>query len=296
MRRPGRVATLLLSGSLLMAGCATVPRDPAARAEFEANHDPLEPLNRGTFAFNLFIDRILIKPLARDYRRVLPEPGRDAIRHFLDNLNEPVIFANALLQGRLKAAGTTGCRFLLNSAAGLAGIEDVASRQKLPKQVGDFGQTLWAWGLPEGPYLILPVLGPSSPRDGIGRGVDIYVDPFRYILRRHNFSTAVSAGRAITDGIDPVSYTHLEEEGMVPEKYSKIFGDICKRTVIMRMKYLTTKESPFCIAWHMPGGSLSRHWMMTKCVRNMYYKRCKNCMPLSVRQGKKILRKSSVMS
>lgn len=202
MRRPGRVATLLLSGSLLMAGCATVPRDPAARAEFEANHDPLEPLNRGTFAFNLFIDRILIKPLARDYRRVLPEPGRDAIRHFLDNLNEPVIFANALLQGRLKAAGTTGCRFLFNSTAGLAGIEDVASRQKLPKQVGDFGQTLWTWGLPEGPYLILPVLGPSSPRDGIGRGVDIYVDPFRYILRRHNFPAAVNTGRAIADGID----------------------------------------------------------------------------------------------
>jgi len=202
MKRPGRVAAVLLSGSLLMAGCATVPRDPAARAAFEANHDPIEPLNRRIFTFNLFVDRILIKPLAKGYRRDLPEPGRDAIRHFLDNLNEPVVFANTLLQGRFKAAGATGCRFLINSTAGLAGLRDVASRQKFPKQIGDFGQTLWTWGLPEGPYLMLPLVGPSSPRDGIGRGVDIYIDPFRYIPRGHHFATDVSVGRAIVDAID----------------------------------------------------------------------------------------------
>jgi phospholipid-binding lipoprotein MlaA len=201
MRRLGRVATFLLSGSLLM-GCATAPRDPAARAEFEANHDPLEPLNRRIFVFNLFIDRILIKPVAKEYRWVLPEPGRDAIRHFLDNLNEPVVFANTLLQARLKSAGITGCRFLINSAVGLAGLKDVASRQNLPKQIGDFGQTLWTWGLPEGPYLIIPVIGPASSRDGIGRGVDVYLDPLRYVPAHESYPTSATVGRIAIDSID----------------------------------------------------------------------------------------------
>jgi len=199
---PGRCAVLALSGALLVAGCASVPRDPAARAEFRANHDPLEPLNRRTFAFNLVLDRILIKPLAEGYRKVLPEGGRDAFRRFLDNLNEPVVFANNVLQGRFRAAGTTGCRFLVNSTAGIAGFVDVASHNRLPKQIGDFGQTLWTWGLPEGPYLILPVVGPSNPRDGVGAGVDVYIDPFRNVARRQNYPTGVTIGRAVANGID----------------------------------------------------------------------------------------------
>ena len=132
----GRRATLLgLSFSLLIAGCASVPRDPAARAEFKANHDPLEPLNRGTFAFNLFVDRILIKPIAKGYAWALPQGGRDALRHFLDNLHEPVVFVNTILQGRMSAAGTTGCRFLVNTTIGIGGLADVASRERLPKQL-----------------------------------------------------------------------------------------------------------------------------------------------------------------
>jgi len=124
------------------------------------------------------------------------------VRHFLDNLSEPLVFANDLLQARFSSAGTTGCRFVVNSTVGIAGFTDVASRHDLPRQVGDFGQTLWAWGMPEGPYLILPVFGPSNPRDGIGTGVDMYLDPFRYIARAQDYGAPVTVGRVVLDGID----------------------------------------------------------------------------------------------
>ena len=179
-RRQSRL--LLLTCSLLLAGCATAPRDPAVRAEDRDNNDPWEPLNRRTFAVNQFLDRILIKPVAEDYRNMVPQKSRDALRHFLDNLNEPTVLINDVLQGRLKSAARTGGRFVLNSTVGIGGLTDVASEHRLPKQSGDFGQTLSAWGFGEGPYLIIPLLGPSSPRDGIGRGVDLYLDPFRYLL------------------------------------------------------------------------------------------------------------------
>lgn len=199
MRRGVSIA-LALAG--LAGGCATVPRDPVARAQFRANNDPLEPLNRKTFAFNEFLDRDLIKPVAKGYRRVIPEKGRDALRHFLDNLNEPIVFANAVLQGRLRSAGTTGCRFVVNSTVGFAGLADVASRHRLTKQIGDFGQTLWTWGVPEGPYLILPLLGPSNPRDAVGSGADAYGDPFRYASRAPDYSSYVTGGRKVLDGVD----------------------------------------------------------------------------------------------
>jgi phospholipid-binding lipoprotein MlaA len=200
--KPLRAAVLALASALALGGCASVPTDPAARAEFKANNDQYEPLNRRVFAFNLFLDRVLIKPLALGYRRVLPEKGRDALRHFLDNLNEPLVLANTMLQGRPKSAGTTLCRFLVNSTVGIGGLVDVASTKKLPKQIGDFGQTLWVWGSPEGPYLILPLFGPSSPRDGIGMGVDALFDPFRYAAREYDFGAPVVIGRIVADGVD----------------------------------------------------------------------------------------------
>jgi phospholipid-binding lipoprotein MlaA len=202
MTPSARFAALLLPASLLAAACASVPRDPAAHAEFKANHDPLEPLNRSVFAFNLFADRILIKPLAKGYLRLVPKDARAALRHFLDNLNEPIVVANTLLQSRPHAAATAGGRFLVNIIFGFAGLSDVASANNLRKQTGDFGQTLWSWGAPEGPYLILPLIGPSNPRDGIGSGVDVYLDPLRTIAPARSYPTGVSVGRAVADGID----------------------------------------------------------------------------------------------
>lgn len=184
------------------AGCASVPRDPRAAAQFRANHDPLEPLNRRIFAANLSLDRHLIKPVAQGYRDLLPAVIRDALRRVLANLNEPIIIGNCLLQGRLKSAGTSAGRFVLNSTVGFAGLDDVATKVRLRPQVADFGQTLWAWKFPEGPYLVLPLFGPSSPRDGIGAGVDAYFDPWRYVARNNDIPNGYSTARTVANGID----------------------------------------------------------------------------------------------
>src|SRR5579872_3529001 len=163
---------------LALAACATPPTDPAALAEFKETNDPLEPLNREVFDINLFLDRNLLKPVAQAYVAVVPEFGRNAIEHFFYNLGEPVIFANDILQGEFKRADTVVGRFLFNSTFGLGGLLDLASEEGLERQTGDFGQTLYSWGVPDGPYLVLPFFGPSNPRDGIGLGVDGYADPW----------------------------------------------------------------------------------------------------------------------
>jgi phospholipid-binding lipoprotein MlaA len=158
-------------------------------------------MNREIFDFNLFLDRNAIKPAAEGYQAVVPDKGRTAIHNFLGNLNEPIIFANNMLQGEFKRAHTTFARFLMNSTFGLAGIMDLATGEGLDKQSGDFGQTLYSWGVPDGPYLVLPVLGPSNPRDAIGFGVDGYADPFGQIAGTYNADVA-SYGRYVVDGID----------------------------------------------------------------------------------------------
>jgi len=201
MTRLIRIAMIGLS-LLLMAGCATVPRDPDARAEFKANNDPIEPLNRKVFAFNITFDRMLIKPLAKGYRWALPDWIRDPVRRVLDNFNEPLIMVNCILQARFKSAVTTGGRFIVNSTFGAGGIADVATDLEMPKQVGDFGQTLWSWHMPEGPYLVIPIFGPSNPRDTVGQAVDVYLDPFRYEPANHNYPDSVTTGRIVADGVD----------------------------------------------------------------------------------------------
>lgn len=185
-----------------LLGCASVPKDPAARAAFEANHDPLEPMNRKIFAFNQGLDRRVIKPLAKGYLKVVPRPVRDALHNFIANLNEPVVFINDLLQANLKKTGVTAGRFVLNSTVGIGGILDVATRNGLPEQSGDFGQTLFVWGVPEGPYLVLPVLGPSTPREATGDGVDIFINPWRYVYPTRNYPTAVSVVEGVVAGVD----------------------------------------------------------------------------------------------
>lgn len=193
-------ASLLLLAAML-AGCATPPSDPAERAAFEQNNDPLEPLNRQILDLNLFIDRILLKPVAQVYIAIVPEVGRDALKRALDNLKEPVVVINNVLQGELKGAGIAAGRFAVNTTLGVAGLADVAARWGLDKQTGDFGQTQFAWGLPEGPYLVVPILGPSNPRDLAGMGVDVYIDPFSYLATVKDIDE-IQIGRFILDGVD----------------------------------------------------------------------------------------------
>lgn len=194
-----RRAFILLA--LLASGCATVPQNPAERAVYEEINDPLEPMNRGIFQFNQVVDGVLIKPLAQIYRGILPQEVRDSLRHFLDNLKEPLVFANKLLQGDPERAGITAARFAINSTVGAAGLFDVASKLGYEQQVGDFGQTLFVWGVPDGPYLVLPIFGPSNPRDAVGKGVDSYADPVSFVGQGDQVDDAHLAA-FLADGID----------------------------------------------------------------------------------------------
>jgi phospholipid-binding lipoprotein MlaA len=194
-----RAAGLMLAA--VLAGCATPPSDPVARAAFEQTDDPLEPMNRKILDLNLFVDRILLKPVAKVYIAIVPESGRDALKRALDNMKEPVIVINNVLQGEPKRAGVGVGRFVVNTTVGVAGLLDVAKTWGLKKDNGDFGQTLFVWGLPQGPYLVLPVLGPSNPRDGIGMAADSYIDPFTYLASVKGLDD-MQITRYVLDGVD----------------------------------------------------------------------------------------------
>ncbi len=196
---PCVVAGLLLAS--LVAGCATPPSDPAERAVFEQTNDPLEPLNRQTFELNLLLDRILLKPVTKVYIAIVPEEGRDALKHALDNMKEPVVVINNVLQGNLDRAGASVGRFAINSTIGIGGLLDLASKWGVDKESGDFGQTAYVWGLPEGPYLMLPILGPSNPRDLVGMGADAYMDPFSFLATTKNLDQ-IQITRFVLGGID----------------------------------------------------------------------------------------------
>ncbi len=152
----------------LVAGCATVPEGPRARS------DPLEPLNRQVFAFNEAIDEAVLKPVAKAYQRAVPELVRTGVSNFFGNLSDAWSTVNFLLQGKVQSGVETFFRVVANSTFGLAGLLDPASEMGLERRsVEDLGQTLGVWGLPPGPYLVLPILGPSDFRDGVGLVGDI---------------------------------------------------------------------------------------------------------------------------
>ena len=151
-------------------------------AETAENSDPFEGVNRAVFAFNEQADRFLLKPIAKGYRFITPDPVEDSLGRVFDNVGEVVTIANDLFQGKFgQAANDTG-RFLVNTTFGVVGIFDVASTMGLEKNdKEDFGQTLGAWGVESGPYLMLPLLGPSTLRDGPARFVDGYMNPINAV-------------------------------------------------------------------------------------------------------------------
>lgn len=142
--------------------------------------DPFEPTNRAVFAFNEAVDDAVVGPAARAYDAITPAPVQTGVRNVMTNLNQPVVFANALLQGDVHAAGDTAGRFLMNTTIGVGGLFDVATHEGVPEHRRDFGQTLARWGVGDGPYLVLPVLGPSNLRDASGRFVDRYPHPLNW--------------------------------------------------------------------------------------------------------------------
>ncbi len=160
-----------------ITGCATT-QEPTSSQDVA---DPVEPLNRAIFSFNMFVDTWLLEPVARAYRFATPETARRSVANFLANLRSPVIFANDALQGERERAGTTLGRFMINTTLGVAGLFDAASALGHPRHDEDFGQTLGKWGVKSGPYLMLPVLGPSTLRDSIARLPEQYTNPVQYL-------------------------------------------------------------------------------------------------------------------
>jgi phospholipid-binding lipoprotein MlaA len=172
----GLRALLLGFCAAALAGCAGTPSPEAL-----AVNDPYEATNRDVFALNRHLDRVLFIPTLKRYLW-LPDGIRTGVHNVLRNLAAPTIFVNDLLQAQPERAGQTAARFVINSSVGLGGIFDPASGAGLAYHGEDFGQTLAAWGVDEGPYLMLPLLGPSNPRDTAGLVMDTFVlDPTNYI-------------------------------------------------------------------------------------------------------------------
>lgn len=175
----GLGALFVVVCGLALAGCASTD-DPTGV------NDPYESTNRQIFALNQKLDHYLVAPTAEAYVSVVPEPARDGIHNFLLNLDLPVTFANDVLQGEVDRATDTVGRFGINSTIGLAGLIDVATPMGIPYHSEDFGQTLAVYGVDEGPYVVLPFLGPDPPRDIAGQITDVFLDPFTYVkLREH---------------------------------------------------------------------------------------------------------------
>jgi phospholipid-binding lipoprotein MlaA len=158
----------VLFATLLLTGCASSggSKNPT---------DPLEGFNRGVYRFNDSVDRAVLKPVAQGYNKITPKPVRNMVHNFFSNLGDVVVTFNDLLQLKFAQAAADGSRVLINSTFGILGLLNVAER--LEKHNEDFGQTMGYWGVSSGPYVVLPFLGPSNVRDGIGLYGDTYINP-----------------------------------------------------------------------------------------------------------------------
>ncbi len=191
-RRPPRprLAIVLTMAGLLLAGCASAPPDYVTQTK-----DPWEKMNRAIYGFNDTLDKAVVRPVANTYTRAVPEPARNRFHDFLSNIYEPVTVFNDLLQGKAKQTLQDTGRFLINSTVGLFGFFDVAKHVGLPHHDEDFGETLAHWGVPSGPYLVIPIIGPSTVRDAGGRIVDIYPNPpLSHMPPRYRNATVVMDG------------------------------------------------------------------------------------------------------
>ena len=224
---------LLLLGALL-TGCATskITIEEADGSQVTAttqtqqsvitkNKDPFEKFNRSILKFNLKADKYVLKPVAKTYNKAVPRPVRNGLRNFFSNLREPVTVLNDLLQGKFRKAGRDTGRFVINTTLGFLGLNDVASHLGFPKEREDFGQTLAVWGVPSGPYLVLPFLGPSNLRDAFGLVPQMTVaDPLNYFDPAHGTYLGITRlvdQRAALLGLDglldvqPDKYLFLRE-------------------------------------------------------------------------------------
>lgn len=194
------IAVLGVSHPARAAVFSSIPAVTAAKPDALAVEDPLEGLNRRFYAIHRGIDRALFKPLAMGYAHVLPHPLRIVLHNLVTELGEPVVFGNDVLQLRLAKAAGTAARLVTNATVGIGGLLDPATRIGLPHHDNGFGITLGRYGMAPGPYIFLPLIGPSTLRDLIGKAVDFYSDP---ISRVHYHDRGdVQVGIWVTGGLD----------------------------------------------------------------------------------------------
>jgi phospholipid-binding lipoprotein MlaA len=212
----GRVlrATLVLSMLALLTACAS---GPSAHPK-----DPLEPLNRSVYRFNEGVDEAILKPVATTYRDVVPSPVRTGVSNFFGNLRDLWSAVNAVLQARPKEAAENFMRFNVNTFLGFGGLLDIATEMGIERTPLDIGQTLGRWGVPSGPYLVLPLIGPSSVRDGLGLVVDRQADPLQgvdhvatrnslYTLRLTDTRTGLLPATELLDRVALDRYTFTRD-------------------------------------------------------------------------------------
>lgn len=213
-RRDERPRILVaLAACLLLGACASAPPDSVTQTQ-----DPWEKFNRSMYSFNDKLDKTVARPVAGAYNRAMPAPTRSGLHNVISNLGEPVTVINDLLQGKVKQSLQDAGRFILNSTVGLLGWFDPAKHIGLVKHDEDLGQTLAVWGVPSGPYLVLPVLGPSTVRDTGGMGGDVYLNPVKQDMqaRYRNDATLLygldtraglmQANDAIDSAFDPYTF------------------------------------------------------------------------------------------
>ena len=199
-----RIIILFIVFSVAIAGCAKAPEKSNLNTTESvkiSNSDPLEPVNRIVFSFNNIFDRLILRPIAIIYRGIVPEFVRNRVTYSLSNLSMPITAVNNILQGELRKAGISTSRFLINSTIGVLGFFDPASSLGLESENEDFGQTLTVWGVPSGPYLVLPFVGPSNPRDFTGFLSTSLLDPM-YQIGGGSTSTSLRTYRMSTGAVD----------------------------------------------------------------------------------------------
>ncbi len=188
-RRAGSTALVCLLACLSLSGCASRPSDPAGIAEADQARDPFEPTNRFFYRVSDTVDAYTLRPVAQGYVWAVPLPARNGIHNALSNFASPAVFFNDVFETKPRRAGDTFVRFVINSTVGIGGLLDVAKGWGYPAHDADAGLTLANWGVPEGPYLFLPLLGPSSPRAVAGFGIDIGLAPLTYVPRGYGLLT-----------------------------------------------------------------------------------------------------------
>jgi phospholipid-binding lipoprotein MlaA len=196
--------------ALLLGACSSNQQAASPALDNGATYstnDPLEGFNRVMFKIDMTLDKYALRPVAKAYRDTVPAPVRVGLTNVLHNIKSPIILMNDVLQGNGPHAGDTFVRIWLNTICGVGGIIDVGAHHGYPYHDSDFGQTLGVWGIGPGPYLVLPLLGPSDPRDAVGFGVDSVVDPFSYAMREAHVGTESSIARTGATVINDRSQT-----------------------------------------------------------------------------------------